>query len=149
VIDDDETDCFLSKLIIENSGFVREIIIKENGKEALEYLQNECALEDQYPSLILVDLRMPSFNGFSFLEAFEKLEISKNGNIAIVVLSYSDDCDDIIKLQNLGRYNFISKPLTEDKLLDIYHRYFRNWRSLAKPKLVKKRQDGDNDTNIS
>jgi DNA-binding NtrC family response regulator len=126
LIDDDETDCFLSKLLMEKSGFVREIVIKENGKNALEYLKNECSFEDKFPSLILVDLRMPLGNGFCFLEEFEKLHISRNINIAVVVLSYSEDGEDIIKLTKMGRYNFIAKPLTEDKLIDIYHRYFRN-----------------------
>jgi DNA-binding NtrC family response regulator len=126
LIDDDETDCFLSKLLIEKSGFVREIVIKENGKNALEYLKKECCFEDKFPSLILVDLKMPMGNGFCFLEEFEKLDISRNINIAVVVLSYSEDGEDFIKLKKIGRYNFVAKPLTEDKLFDIYHRYFRN-----------------------
>jgi CheY-like chemotaxis protein len=144
LIDDDETDCFLSRLLMEKSGFVREIIIKNNGKQALEFLKTECSFQDQYPSLILVDLRMPKGNGFCFLEEFEKLAMSKRLNIAVVVLSYSEDGEDIIRLKNIGRYYFLPKPLTEDKLIDIYHRYFRNWIFPSKPLVKNDLTGGEN-----
>jgi CheY-like chemotaxis protein len=127
LIEDNETDCFLSTLILKSSGFVKEILVKKNGQQALAYLGSECFFEDKYPSLILLDLKMPDMDGFKFLKEYEKLEISKKINIAIAILSYSEDGNDIIKLKNLGRYHFIPKPLTEDKLVDLYHRYFRNW----------------------
>jgi CheY-like chemotaxis protein len=128
LVEDDETDCFLSKYLLEHSGLVREVIVKPDGHQALNYLTSECRFKDEYPSLILLDLRMPRGDGFKFITEYEKLEVSRKHNIALAILSYSGDGEAIIKLNKLGRYHFINKPLTEDKLIDLYHRFFRNWK---------------------
>jgi CheY-like chemotaxis protein len=128
LVEDDETDCFLSKYLLENSGLVREVIVKTDGQQALDYLASECQFKNDFPSLILLDLRMPRGDGFKFIVEYEKLDVSRKHNIALAILSYSGDGEAIIKLSKLGRYHFINKPLTKDKLIDVYHRYFRNWK---------------------
>jgi DNA-binding response OmpR family regulator len=69
---------------------------------------------------------MPVLDGFDFIKEFENLNLRQKDKIVIVILTTSTDPEDIIKLRSMGRYYLIRKPLTIDKLVDVYHRYFRN-----------------------
>ena len=129
IIDDEELDSFLHSSILKEFGYAKEIVVKRNGKEAIDYLQKDCQQSNQYPSLIFVDLYMPKSNGFDFLKEFDKIIIPNKYNIAVVVLSYSDNADDVIRLNKIGKFHFEQKPLCVEKMENVVHRYFR--KSLA------------------
>ena len=40
LVDDNDTDNFISKRIIEITGFAEEVEVKNSGKSALEYLED-------------------------------------------------------------------------------------------------------------
>jgi DNA-binding response OmpR family regulator len=126
IIDDDQASNHLTEELINKLGFAEKVAVKHNGNDALHYLQSECYFEDSCPSLVILDLKMPVLDGFEFLDEFNKLDLVKKDKIVIVILTNSDNPDDIIRLRNMGRYYLIRKPLTMDKLVDIYHKYFRN-----------------------
>jgi CheY-like chemotaxis protein len=124
IVDDDPISNHLGVELLEKMEFASEVVVRQNGNEALHYLQSECYLDDTCPSLILLDLKMPVKDGFEFIREFNALHIRKN--IEVVILTSSQNADDIIKLRNLGRFHLVSKPLTINKLVDIYHQFFRN-----------------------
>jgi len=82
-----------------------------NGKEAVEEVS-----KNNY-SCILMDMHMPLMNG---IEATKKIrELESNKSIPIVALTaaaYKQDEEDML---NAGMNFFISKPIDEDKLLNI------------------------------
>jgi CheY-like chemotaxis protein len=141
LIDDDPVSNHLNKALLERLDFTKEIIVKTNGREAILYLQSDCYSENNYPVLILLDLKMPVLDGFDFLIEYDKLDISRKDNIVIVVLTTSTNADDIMKLRSIGKYDLINKPLNLEKLVDIYHRYFRN---LGYFKNISLRKGGSN-----
>lgn len=126
LIEDDPSSVYLSKYQIEEAGLTEEIIVKENGREALAYLEKEIIHKGESSDkfLILLDLQMPDMNGFEFLKEFEKKYFKYN--IPIVILTYATSAEDIIQLRGIGNYYTLSKPLTEESILNIQHRYFRN-----------------------
>jgi CheY-like chemotaxis protein len=126
LIDDDIVSNYLNKELLEKLDFTNEIIVKNNGRDAIHYLQSECYIENDYPHLILLDLKMPVLDGFDFLAEYDKLDIDKKDKIIIVVLTTSVNADDIMRLRALGKFDLINKPLNLDKLVDIYHKYFRS-----------------------
>jgi response regulator of citrate/malate metabolism len=126
-IDDQDLDSFLHTELLKKLGFAHEVVVKKNGKEAIEYLELDCSLDKTYPSLIFVDLYMPGGNGFDFLQDFEMLDIPEKYKIAIIILSYSEDADDIIKLTKMGKFHFEHKPLDITTMENIFHRYFRHF----------------------
>lgn len=125
IIDDEDIDCFLHTELLKKLGAANEVIVKKDGKEAMDYLKTGC-MNNNYPSLIFVDLYMPNCTGFDFLKEFDALAIPNKYEIAVVILSYSEKADDIIRLNSIGRYHYEHKPLDIEKMENIFHRYFRN-----------------------
>lgn len=124
LIDDDDTTHFINKLVISQLNLANDVIIKMNGKEALEYLNGISDQEDTCPSLVLLDLSMPVLDGFDFLKEYKEHHLDKG--IVIVVLTNSTNDEDLNRLEVLGNFHhhILAKPLTEDKLINLYHKYF-------------------------
>jgi CheY-like chemotaxis protein len=131
LVDDDSISNFVAKSAIDKLKFADELIIKTDGKEGLSYLEEFCKPLNNYPDLILLDLKMPGMDGFAFLEEFELLCKKMRKEIIVVILTSSKDADDIIRLRRLGNYYLLNKPLTGEKLMDVYHRYFRDKKVLS------------------
>ena len=120
LVDDNETDNFISKRIIEITNFASEVVIKSSGKSALEYIGAHRNDTDKLPDLIFLDINMPIVDGFVFLYEFEKFaEIVKN-KCRVIILSSSDNKRDIDKIVNNDHViKFVTKPLTEMELNEI------------------------------
>jgi CheY-like chemotaxis protein len=117
LIDDNDTDNFISKRIIELTGFAERIEIRNSGKSALEYLtENENNVEN-LPDLVFLDINMPIVDGFIFLYEFSKMSEQIRQKCKIVVLSSSDNKRDIDRmLENQNVIKFLTKPLSSEAL---------------------------------
>jgi len=120
LVDDNDTDNFISKRIIEITGFSNRIEVRNSGKLALDYLRDNQGNADLIPNLIFLDINMPVVDGFVFLYEFDKFpELVKN-KARIIILSSSDNKRDIDKIVNNNHViNFITKPLTEVSLDEV------------------------------
>jgi CheY-like chemotaxis protein len=120
LVDDNDTDNFISKRIIEITKFAKEVEIKNSGKSALEYLEKHKENPERLPSLIFLDINMPIVDGFVFLYEFEKFSDIVRDKCKVIILSSSDNKRDIDKIVNNDHViKFITKPLTESALSDI------------------------------
>ena len=126
LIDDDSTTNYLNKLLLTKSMQVaQEVLIAENGKEALATLAQTCTTDSaNCPRLILLDMNMPVMNGREFLEAYAQLpEIQRKATV-IVMLTTSLHEQDQLLAQQLPIADFLSKPLTRAKVNELLARYF-------------------------
>ena len=120
LVDDNDTDNFISKRIIEITGFAKDVEIKNSGKSALEYLEENKADADKLPDIIFLDINMPIVDGFVFLYEFEKFADSIKNKCKVIILSSSDNKRDIDKIVNNDHViKFVTKPLTENALDEI------------------------------
>lgn len=126
LVDDNDTDNFISKRIIEITKFAKEVEIKNSGKSALEYLEQNKSNLDKLPNIIFLDINMPIVDGFVFLYEFEKFDQNLKDKCKVIILSSSDNKRDIDKIVNNNHVvKFITKPLTEGaleeiKLMDVF-----------------------------
>jgi CheY-like chemotaxis protein len=74
LVDDNDTDNFISRRIIEITKFAGDVVIKNSGKSALEYLEDHKTTHTKLPDLIFLDINMPIVDGFVFLYEFEKFD---------------------------------------------------------------------------
>ncbi len=120
LVDDNDTDNFISKRIIEITKFAQRVEIKNSGKSALQYLEQEQNTPENLPNLIFLDINMPIVDGFVFLFEFEMFPDAVKNKCKIVILSSSDNKQDIKRIvDNEHVIKFITKPLTEAALQDV------------------------------
>lgn len=120
LIDDNDTDNFISKRIIEIVEFAKEVVVKNSGQSALNYIEQHKDHLERLPDLIFLDINMPIVDGFVFLYEFENFSHEVKDKCKIVILSSSDNKRDIDKIVNNNHViKFITKPLTEITLAEI------------------------------
>ena len=120
LVDDNDTDNFISKRIIEITKFAKRVEIKNSGKSALQYLEDNQGNPDNLPDLIFLDINMPIVDGFVFLFEFEMFPDELKKKCKVVILSSSDNKRDIEKIvDNEYVIKFITKPLTDNALNDV------------------------------
>ena len=120
LVDDNDTDNFISRRIIEITKFATNVEIKNSGKSALEYLQDNKETPENLPEYIFLDINMPIVDGFVFLYEFEKFNSNLKNKCKVIILSSSDNKRDIDKIvNNENVIKFITKPLTENALDEI------------------------------
>jgi DNA-binding response OmpR family regulator len=125
LIDDDEATNFMHERLISYLHIAEEVIVKTNAKGALQYLEallysNQLHL---IPSLIILDINLPGMNGIDFIKEYKRLNYQKP-EVKFLIVSSSDHIDDIIRIKYLAKYDYVIKPLTEEKLLSIYKEMF-------------------------
>ena len=85
-----------------------DYLLKRNGYEAVESL----------PDLILLDLNMPVMDGFSFLQAFQKINLPRKDQVSIIIVTSSHDPKDMARAKQMGVTKYLTKPLTEESLFE-------------------------------
>ena len=116
LVDDDTYTNLYNKIILEKASVAKEVTEFQNGKEALQYLEQG----GNHVDLILLDINMPIMNGWQFLEEYEKLSDTKKATIMVIMLTSSVNYDDKKKAEKLDFIKkFINKPLDDDKIKEI------------------------------
>ncbi len=101
VVDDDAVMRLLASQALIGSGF--NVTEATGGKQALQLVKQK------KPDLILLDVTMPEFNGFSVCRELRKSEESRN--IPVIMLTALDDVKSISTAYEAGATDFIIKPI--------------------------------------
>jgi len=115
LIDDDQATNFIHKFILEKEQCAKNIICKQSGQDALNYLTSK--VDNKYPQhdIIFMDINMHGMNGWEFIEEYKKIDNKQKGEKVVIMLSTSSDPLDKEKAKAITQINrFISKPLTAD-----------------------------------
>ena len=120
MVDDNPDDIELTleafKEVKSQYGFSFDVA--QDGIEALQYLRREGEHGQRpNPDIILLDLNMPRMNGFELLEQIKK--DSELKDIPVVVLSISQNKDDIARVNSLNANSYIVKPMDIDEYVDV------------------------------
>jgi CheY-like chemotaxis protein len=118
IIDDDPTHVFITKKNIELSGHVEKILVCKNGKDAFDTLQKIIINKETLPKVIFLDLNMPIWDGWQFLDEFTKIATKETITIYILTSSNSDTDNEKAKQYNLTS-NYLRKPISQSQLKDI------------------------------
>jgi len=125
IIDDNMEDLYLTNYLIEKwskSSFVDQF---DSAFKALEFLKNNTETIELIPDIILLDLNMPTMNGFQFMEELAKLDAPIRSKSSIYMLSSSTDLEEVSKAVNHSSIKmFIEKPLNKEKFNVILQNYF-------------------------
>lgn len=117
VVDDDDITNFLTQRILSRIKPSAQIIVANNGEEALRIIYSVVKKDHRCPDLILLDVNMPVMNGIEFLTSFSSTELRKS--CRIVVVTTSSNKSDFAALKQYGIDEIISKPVTQSRMEEV------------------------------
>jgi CheY-like chemotaxis protein len=117
VIDDDKICNFLTVNALKKAGINGEIEVVINGLDAINLLKEV----QSFPDLILLDINMPIMDGLEFLKNYETEGFLGKTKIAMYTSSIRE-ADKKIAFKYSDVFDFINKPLTHEKLIDLINK---------------------------
>jgi CheY-like chemotaxis protein len=113
VVDDDPEDHIILLDYFVEAGLDPGILrFKENGKKAIEYLNN-ITDDAELPKLIVLDMNMPVMNGTqTLLYLKQDAHLRK---IPVIIYSTSDNEQEKRKCLSFGAADYVVKPMTYDE----------------------------------
>lgn len=117
IVDDSPIDRLIARrMLMKRYGDVA-IHESENVPLAINWLK-ERDVDDHVT--VLLDIKMPVYDGFDFLQKFENLDAQYKENVSIIMISSTLDSRDLKKAREHHLVkSFIEKPLTSTAQLDI------------------------------
>ena len=113
VVDDNSTNRLILAEIL-GSWFMRPVLM-EDGLAALAEMQHAANLGEPY-RLVLLDSRMPQFDGFGLAQSIKSMPALAGATI--MMLSSSDMSGEIERCKALGIHRFLRKPVKPSELFD-------------------------------
>lgn len=115
IIDDDEVIIYLTDIIIKNVEFCEKLLTFTKAGDALESLAKAVETGKDVPAVILIDLNMPVFDGWRFLDELVKMDVQPP--IPVFIFTSSIDSRDMERAEKYGIVkDYIIKPLTVHKI---------------------------------
>jgi len=118
VADDDAQDTMLVKMAVDRASLCLRLETVKDGEEAIDYLMGHSRYADRhtypFPSMLLLDLKMPKLSGFDVLDFVRGQPGLKQ--LPIVIFSSSDDPKDIRRAYDAGANSYLCKPHSNDDL---------------------------------
>lgn len=118
IIEDNDADIDLIKYAFKKNDYRSELIVIKDGEEALDYLLNQCKLdEDKKPDLIILDINIPRVNGLEVLKRVKKDE--EMSVIPVTILSTSCSDADVVKAYKDHVNAYLVKPTDIEEFIDV------------------------------
>ncbi len=113
LIEDNLSDIDLTRRALDQARIANELVVAEDGEEALAYLWGSGAHAgrdtSQLPALTLLDLKLPRIPG---LEVLRRLRADpRTRRMPVVILTSSKEEEDIAAGYELGVNSYIRKPV--------------------------------------
>ncbi|HEY9077296.1 MAG TPA: response regulator [Anaerolineaceae bacterium] len=129
LVEDDLSDIKLTKKAFEKSHLVNQLVIVQDGQEALEYLFANVHQDNQetheHPALVLLDLRLPKIDG---LEVLRQIRLNQRTCLLpVVILTTSREEQDLLRGYELGANSYIQKPIDPDQFFNAIQQLGMYW----------------------
>ncbi len=125
LVDDNQHDNFFHEREIRKTRLGNlTIVTKQTASEALAFLKLDL-VDTLHPALIFLDINMPGMDGWDFLDEYEKLDKDQQSKAIIMMLTTSENQKEVARANaNTSVSDFITKPLTRKKMMEINDKYF-------------------------
>ena len=120
LVEDNADDEVLMLRALKKNRIANEVVVVRDGAEALDYLfgSGDYTARDlgAMPQVVLLDLKLPKVDGLEVLRRIRTDERTRT--LPVVVLTSSDENQDIVDSYNLGANSYIRKPVDFHKFVD-------------------------------
>ena len=112
MVEDDPKDVELSLTALEEYNLANEVVVVNDGVQALDYLYHRSTFANtgfENPAVILLDLKLPRIDGLEVLKQIKSDDKLKM--IPVVVLTSSKEENDMVASYKLGVNAYVVKPV--------------------------------------
>jgi two-component system response regulator len=135
LVEDNPSDVALTKRAFEKKHLANALVVANDGQEALDYLfaVGRHAGRDlaDMPACVLLDLKLPKVDGVSVLRAIKADERTRM--IPVIVLTTSNEPQDLKACYGLGTNSYIRKPVDFDEFVEAVSHLGLYWLVLNEP----------------
>ncbi len=134
IVEDNPDDEVLVLRALKKCNVTNKIDVVRDGAEALDWLFRTGAHEGREgsdPAVVLLDLKLPKIDG---LEVLRRLRADdQTRRLPVVVLTSSDEQEDMIRSYDLGANSYVRKPVEFGAFSEAVSRLGLYWLLLNEP----------------
>jgi two-component system response regulator len=128
LVDDSENDVRLIRAALADAHIGNNIIVAEDGEEAIDFLYKRGKFTDytgDLPVFILLDIKMPLMDGIEVLKIIRK-DAAFN-MIPVIMLTSSRDTHDLEECYASGANSFVVKPVNMNDFMKVIKEMGQYW----------------------
>ena len=132
LVEDNPYDAELTQRALKNQGLAHKLVTCADGVEALDFLFGQGSYAGrnlaERPKVIFLDLKLPRISG---LEVLQKVKSDdRTRTIPVVILTSSEEEQDITKSYDLGVNSYTVKPVEFNKFFQVVEELSLYWLTL-------------------
>jgi two-component system response regulator len=135
LVEDNPDDVDLTLRALKKNNIINEIVVVNDGAQALDFLFCKGAYASRDPSrmpaVILLDLKLPKIDGLEVLRRIRADERTKR--LPVVILTSSRQEEDLLQSYSLGANSYIRKPVDFHQFSDAVQQLGLYWLVLNEP----------------
>jgi two-component system, response regulator len=135
LVEDNPSDIELTRRAFERSRIGNNLVVVQDGQEALDYLRREgpyAALDAATePAVILLDLKLPKIPGLEVLRRIRGDQRTRR--LPVVILTSSNEEQDVAAGYDFGVNSYIRKPVDFNQFAKAVENLGLYWLVLNEP----------------
>lgn len=134
LVEDNPRDVELTMEALAHHNLANEVVVAEDGVEALDYLfrrGRHSGRDLMQPAVVLLDIKMPRLSGIDVLRELRASDEFRT--IPIVMLTSSREERDIVESYNLGINAYVVKPVEFAEFIDAVKTLGLFWAVINEP----------------
>ena len=138
LVEDNPNDVELTLTALKDAKLANEVVVVNDGEQALNYLFRRKQFADRppgQPAVMLLDLKMPKVDGHEVLRqvrADPELRL-----VPVVILTSSREESDLLESYNKGANAYVVKPVDFDQFITSISKLGIFWAVLNEPPPAK------------
>jgi len=129
LVEDNEDDVFIMRRALKEAKILNPLQIATDGESAVNYLEGKGEFGDRerypLPAVVFLDLKLPLKSGHDVL-AWARAQKQLN-SVVIVILTSSEEPEDLKKAYRLGANSYLVKPPTPEQLIEMAKAFKWYW----------------------
>jgi len=129
LVEDNANDEELTLRAFRKSNIANRVVVVRDGVEALDYFfargKHANRKQTDVIQLVLLDLKLPKIDGLGVLRALRADASTRL--IPVVVLTSSDEDQDMVSSYGLGANSYVRKPVNFDEFMDAARQLGMYW----------------------
>jgi CheY-like chemotaxis protein len=135
LVEDNPSDIGLTRRALAKSHIANELVVAEDGQEALDYLfgGGKYAGRDvnDIPALVLLDLKLPRVDGLEVLHQIRADQ--RTHRMPVVIMTTSKEEQDVAQSYDLGANSYIRKPVDFKQFVESVEHLGLYWLVMNEP----------------